>query len=258
MAYKDLEKRLKGSGNWSDVEKILERTKGDDKFHTILQYVFAIASDLQAYKVQNYGFIGGYGILLHLMNSVGGDSAEFWRGSYDIDLVAEDYNLENALQNEYLLRKAPSRLTPGKFTAELQDLDLNERCPLDLFLLRGHRKIMLERYRIGSDFLTKVQYITLYGITFPVLEITELLKMKLEVQKREELPRLRDRIDIYHILAILERQRTPSETYRKLTKFQRDRLRKILLIPQSQVERMNLIIEPSRRYVIHLRQVLKS
>ncbi len=228
MAYRDLEDRLEQEGTLQDFHVLLDGIKGDAKFQKAFQFLVTLASDLEQQGIHEYMFIGGYGVLLQMVSLLGARSIKRWRGSYDIDVVAKDYDFDSLLQREYLVQKHQSHLT-----------------------------LFLENYALDDSLWQKRDLIRLYGITFPTLCLPELLKMKLEVQPREELPRMRDRIDIVHMLAVFERRGQLAISQTNLTDFQRQRLYRILRIPEADIERMDLFIEPSRAYLQRLRESLK-
>ena len=263
MTFKDLEKRLEESGKWADLTTTLTviRERVSEDYARTLCYFLSIISDLEQNQIRDYAVIGGYGVVLHLVNRLGEGMLPLWRGSDDIDLGAQSLSVESLLKGYYShFERRESHFHERKIDIEVTDAELQKRCIIDMYLVFKGQPVPLQDYRLDDGFWKRAEYLKIFNMEVPVASKKDLLQMKLAVRTpKAGLPRKQDIYDIFTLLGLLGKEENVQQTWDHLPAYGKSALKRIFSLPDYdtnvKIYELKVLMLPLGHYLEGLRNL---
>ncbi len=226
MGFEDLELRLIEEGSYTkyfeDLAKVKRKPIRSSAEHAeMIRYFLSINHAAETNGQGNNTYtVGGYAIMSYLVAEFGEEILNVWRGSHDVDLVATDQTVLSVIMGSFDQRIQRLSHIPDKYSLEVKDkhTELADLiCEVDLYRCWNGR-LRINQREICDDFLNGAEHLRIYGINVSVPSITQLIKLKLDVQTYERHLRPKDRIDIVDLISILiNRKVSPLDLYKEFT-----------------------------------------
>ncbi|MBW2974002.1 hypothetical protein KY346_06470 [Candidatus Woesearchaeota archaeon] len=248
MILDNLEARLKKNGTLEAFNK--DTAEIDEDVRNLLKLLFGVASELDNAK-QEYVIHGGYAVLVHLADCLGTKAIPKWRGSHDLDLVANERIVTMLKSYLNILSDRESQRVKGKRTLKVLLEESEKPYKLDLRMIEQFADDSAETYRGEVDTLT------VYGISVRVPKLMRLLKDKLSVSRNLE----RDNVDILNLIGVLYLRKTPAErVIGGLDLKERKRLYSLIAADSAKEKfiKENVLIEVSDKYLLRFKKQLKK
>lgn len=219
-----------------------------------INYMLNIAFASRHYndkRYYNYMFIGGLGVLCHLMRVIGSDGILNWRGTKDVDLILPSESsyaiLKDGLKCPNLrFRSTPN--IPNKYTAKFRHTQI------DVVTTKNSSDVSVSGVLIADEEWERMQHVNLFGVEVNILNIVSLLTMKLAVETQNKLLRDKDEHDIGNLVTMIARQEkiSPAELIRtwdnpKQTSRLHDVCQKLIHLDRKVCK--NLFFKPSSIYL---------
>ncbi len=210
-----------------NLEEILANERTREKFHSdfshleleiqkLAEMLLAISHTLTEKGLQGeYVVYGGYAILLQLVKHIGYDVIRAWRGSHDLDLVANNEVIGNIKTLIPIVSDRKSETVQGKRTLRVQLADYPQTFKIDI---RQKEAFSSQPEQVYEG---QTETVDFYGIPVVVPTVYQQLRNKLGVTRKLE----RDTIDVFNLLGILEiSKQKESQLASELSRPQRKRL----------------------------------
>jgi hypothetical protein len=247
MILDNLETRLKENGALETFNR--DTSCIDQDARNLLKLLFGVASELDK-TGQDYVLHGGYAVLVHLADCLGTKAIPKWRGSHDLDLVANEKIVTMLKSYFNVLSDRRSPRVKGKRTLKVLLEETGKPYKLDLRMLEQFADNSAETYRGEIDTLS------VYSISVRVPKLMRLLKDKLSVSRDFE----RDTVDVLNLIGVLYLRKTsPAKMINELDTTERSRLYSVITGQDTEnFIKENILIEVSDRYLLRLKKQLKK
>lgn len=255
----------RNDGTFERFEQLASRLAVDPHGHVFL-VALGISHDFAENPAfhDQYMFVGGYGVLGHMIAECGEDVALHWRGSHDLDIVCASLPAAKFLDTLYAVADRPSQNLPDKKTFELQDHYVDQLCKREGVVCKADVYLPLQRpdcVRVGNGSFTvsRIAAATeaqIFSVPFRVAPLSDALCMKLGITTGDNLPREKDMVDIYNLLGVAERQGLdPAQLFRSLSSCQQEVLIDVFRYSGKREHHPSILLPPTIPYLRQIREM---
>lgn len=225
MTFQDLEARLKEEGSYNHFSKILREIKQQGRVFgpeaEMIKYFLTVSNIVDKSHLEDTAYIGGYGVLTHLIGTFGEDVIPFWHGSEDLDIVTLNPSTKNIIMGTFSERISRQSHLPNKYALEVRDEDSQEDmvCKIDLYMPSGkERKLNINDREIRKDFFDRSEEHKVFGVSSVTAPIEDLFGLKMDVRRIIGKLRTKDIHDLVNITSVLMRRGYDSQQVYNLFK----------------------------------------
>jgi hypothetical protein len=203
------------------LEKMRDMEGKPANYHDMIRYFLAVENEFRQMpldvspstgaRLPHHAYVGGYGVLAHLIAQFGPDAIPAWRTSHDLDIAVWNPHLDTILRRCFEGTKRHSHIHKDKRSYEIKDPDAEIPCDVDFYLPSKGGAVVINTYMLGDNPRHRARSVDVFGIPVWVVDWDDLLRLKLNVGTR--VPRAKDVRDVSDLLSLYATRGDSAEMF---------------------------------------------